>query len=179
MKPGLGPHPLVIAESNPLRFEALQYTSTITHTNQISTVLGKHDLKISADLVFRVSRPDKKSCHAPKGSNKLQLVSWSQEHLRAGALLPLRSYFRNFVYYVKIAPFQLQTNAYRILAALKSLYHMQGWGEPTPEDICYLFTLKKNPPGSHGGEGFYYLAPWPQEKRIFEDVPNKPPNFKK
>ena len=58
------------------------------------------------------------------------------------------------------------------------MYQLQGWGEPSPEEICYLLTLKKNPPGAHGGEGFYYLAPWPQERKLFEDVPNKPPNFK-
>ena len=78
-----------------------------------------------------------------------------------------------------MAPFQLQTNPYRIISALKSMYQLQGWGEPSPEEICYLLTVKKNPPGAHGGEGFYYLASWPQEKRLFEDVPNKPPNFKK
>ena len=89
----------------------------------MSTILGKHGLKIHTDLEVRVSRPDERSCHAPKGSDKLQLAAWSQEHLRVGALLPLRSYFRNFVNYVKIAPFQLQTNACRILVVLKSLYH--------------------------------------------------------
>lgn len=171
------PSPVVVSKALP--YEALQYTSSITSIDQISTILGKHGLMISTDLVVRVPQPDERSCHAPRGSNKLQLASWSQETLRTGALLPLKPYFKIILTHVKIAPFQLQTNAYRILAALKSLYKLQGWGESTLEDIFYLFTLKKNPPGAHGGDGFYYLAPWPQEKRIFEDVPNKPSNFKK
>ena len=153
--------PLPIVKSKALPFEALQYTSTITKIDQISSILGKHGLKISTDLSVRVPRPDERSCHAPKGSDKLQLAAWSQEHLKTGALLPLRPYFRNFLNYVKIAPFKLQTNAYRISSALKSMYHLQEWGEPSPKEICYLLSLKKNSPGAHGGEGFYYLAPWP------------------
>ena len=31
---------------------------------------------------------------------------------------------------------------------------MQGWGTPTPEDICYLFNLKKNPPDLMAGNIF-------------------------
>lgn len=79
--------------------------------------------------------------------------------MRTGALLPLKPYFRAYINSVGIAPFQLQTNLYRILAGLKSLYKLREWGEPTLEEISYLFNLKKNPPGKHGGEGFYYLAP--------------------
>lgn len=97
----------------------------------------------------------------------------------AGALLPLKPYFKLFTIYVGIAPFQLQTNSYRMLAVLKSMYQFQGWGVPTPEEILYMLILKKNPPRSHNREHFYYLASWPREKKIFEDVPNKPPNFKK
>ena len=98
--------------------------------------------------------------------------------MRVGALLPLKCYFKMFTNFVRIAPFQLQTNAYRMLAGLKSMYHMQGWKEPLPHEILYLLNLKKTPPRAHGGDGFYYLAPWPKEKKIFEDVPNKPPNVK-
>lgn len=43
---------------------------------------------------------------------------------------------------------------YRILSALKSLYHIQSWGEPSPEEICYLLSLKKNPLGAHGVKAF-------------------------
>ena len=97
-----------------------------------------------------------------------------------GALLPLKPYFKNYLNYMQIAPFQLNTNGYRILSALKSLYHIKEWGKPTPVEISYLLDLKKTPPrkGSEGTLGFYYLASWTQEKHLFEDVPNKSKNFK-
>lgn len=135
-------------------------------------------LRISPDIPVGAPLPDERSCHAPEGSSKIQYSAWSQEHLRTGALLLMRPYFRKYLNYVELAPFQLHMNAYRILAALKSLYHLREWGEPSPEEIFYLLSLKKNPPGSHGGEGFYYLASRPQEKKLDEDVPNKPPNYK-
>ena len=100
--------------------------------------------------------------------------------MRAGAFLPLKQYFKDYLDYVQIAPFQLQPNGYRILSALKSLYHIKGWGEPTPIEMTYLLALKKTPPrkGSESTVGFFYLAAWPQENKLFKDAPNKPPNFK-
>ena len=95
--------------------------------------------------------------------------------MRAGALLPLRSYFVDYLNHVRIAPFQLHTNGYRVLAALKSMYHLQGWEGPSPQEICYLLALKRSPKEN---EGFYYLASWPQEKRLIEDMPNKAKDFK-
>lgn len=44
-------------------------------------------------------------------------------------------------------------------------------------DICtynYLLSLKRTPPRAEGGEGFYYLASWPQENRLFEDMRTSP-----
>lgn len=172
----LPPFPAVTAENFP--FDALQYKSIITHINQISSIHGKHGLEVSPDILVRATFPHERSCHAPKGSDKLRYAAWSQEHLRAGAFLPFRRYFANYLNYVKIVPFQLQTNGYRILSALKSLYHTQCWGKPSPEQICYLRSLKNNSPRAHGGEGFYYFASWPQESRLFKDVPNKPPHIR-
>lgn len=159
-------------------YESLLYQSTISTTDQVSFILNNHGLRISPELSVRAPLPHERSFHAPVGSSSLQYSAWSQEHLRAGALLPLKPYFRKILNHVELAPFQLQTNAYRILTGLKSLYHLREWGEPSPEEIGYLLSLKKNPPGSHGGEEFYYLASWPQEKKLFEDVPNKPQNYK-
>ena len=170
------PRPAKKAASKP--YESLLYQSTISTTDEVSAILNNHGLRVSLELPVRAPFPHERSCHTPAGSPSLQYSAWSQEHLRAGALLLLRPYFRNFLDHVELAPFQLQTNAYRILAALKSLYCLREWGEPSPEEISYLLSLKRNPPGSHGGEGFYYLASWPQEKKLFEDVPNKPPNYK-
>ena len=140
----LPPRPVKKTKIKP--YESLLYQSSITSVDQISDILNNHGLKISSDIPVRAPLPDERICHAPEGSSKLQYSAWSPKHLRTGALLPLRPYFRNYFNYVELAPFQLQTNAYRILAALKSLYHLREWGEPSPEEICYLLLLKKNPP---------------------------------
>ena len=95
--------------------------------------------------------------------------------MQAEALLPLRPYFQDYLNFVRIAPFQLHTNGYRVLAALKSMYHLQGWEGPSPAEICYLLALKRSPKEN---EGFYYLASWPQEKHLIEDMPNKTKDFK-
>lgn len=159
-------------------FEALQYQSTITYISQNSSILEKHGIEVSRVVPVRTPLPNERSCHAPKGSNKLRYAAWSQKYLKAGALLPLRPYFVNYLNHVKIAPFQLQTNGYRIVSALKSLFHIQRWGEPSLEEICYLLCLKKTPPRAHGGAGFFYLASWPQEPRLLEDIPSKTFGFK-
>ena len=65
----LSPPPVVRARN--LTYEALQYQSTITNISQISPLLSKHGLEISPEIVVRVPRTDERSCHAPKGSDKL------------------------------------------------------------------------------------------------------------
>ena len=135
----LSPTPVVGTEEAP--FGALLYQSSITDISQISAILRKHGLKISSDLPVKVPSPSDRSCFPPKGSKNWKYSAWSQEHLRAGALLPLRPYFKNYLDYVHIAPFQLQPNGYRILSALKSLYHIYDWGEPSPLEISYLLAL--------------------------------------
>ena len=111
--------PVPVVRAQPLPFEALPDRSTITHIGQISAILGMHGLEISSEIPVPALLSNERSCHAPNGSDKLRYAAWSQEHLKAGALLPLRPYFRNYLNYIKIAPFQLQTNGYRILSALK------------------------------------------------------------
>lgn len=131
----VSPAPIVETEGVP--FGALLYQSTITDITQISTLLRKHGLKITPDLRVRVPALYECSCNAPRGTEKLQYAAWSQEHLRTGALLPLWPYFGDHLNYVQIAPFQLQTNGYRVLNALISLYHIQNLGEASPEEISY------------------------------------------
>lgn len=155
----LSPLPAITAQ--PLPYRALLYQSTVTNITQISTLLKKHGLKISSDLTLRVPASFERSCHPPRGTEKLQYSAWSQEHLKTGALLPQRPYFKNYLNYMQIAPFQLQTNSYRILCAMRSLYHIQHWVEPTHEEISYLLALKRTPLRTEGDEGFYYLASWP------------------
>lgn len=170
------PSPVVEAESVP--FGALLYQSSITDITQISALFKRYGLRISADIPVKVPTSFERSCHPPKGDKKLKYSAWSQEYLKTGALLPLKPYFKNYLDFVQIAPFQLQINGYRILSALKSLYHIQNWGEPSPIEISYLLSLKRTPPRNEGGTGFYYLVAWPQENQLFEDMPNKPQSFK-
>ena len=119
----VSPPPAVVAES--AAFGALLFQSTITDNTQISAILRKCGIKISLEIAVRVPTPSERCCDPPKGHKKLRYSAWSEEHLRAGALLPLRDYFKNYLNYVNITPFQLQTNGYRILSALRSLYHIQ------------------------------------------------------
>lgn len=79
-----------VAKSRAITFEAKLYKSTITNTNQISAILRKHSLEISPTLMVRAPRPDERSYYAPRGSDRLQLAAWSQEHKKACALLPLK-----------------------------------------------------------------------------------------
>ena len=81
----LSPHPA--ARAQPLPFEALKYSSTITKIDHISALFKKHGLKMSSDIPVRAPHPDERSCYAPQGSNRLQYASWSQEHLKTGAHL--------------------------------------------------------------------------------------------
>lgn len=147
------PIPTVV-ESQAITFEAEQYRSSIMSTDQISKIIRRHGLKISLTIVVQAPHPDERSCYAPGGSDRLQMSAWSQEHLRAGVFLSLKPYFKIFTNFVKIAPFQLQSNSYRMLAGLKSMYHMQCLEEPSPQEIFYLLNLKKTPPLAHGGDDF-------------------------
>ena len=116
------PAPVVEAENAP--FGAVLFQSTITDNLHISAILRKCGLKVSPEITVKVPTPDDRSCFPPKGHKKLKYSAWSQEHMRARALLPIKKYFKDYLDYVQIAPFQLQPNGYRILSALKSLYHI-------------------------------------------------------
>ena len=118
----LSPSPAVTGQ--PLPYGAFKYPSTVTKIDHISAIFKKHGLRMSSDIPVQAPHPNERSCYAPHGSSKLQVAAWSQEHLRTSVLLPLRPYFRNYLNYVQISLFQLQTNGYRILSALKSVYHI-------------------------------------------------------
>ena len=112
--------PAPVAEAEDVPFGALLYQSTITDITHISALLKRHGLKISSNILVQVPSSSEFSCHAPKGAKKLRYSAWSEEHLKTGALLPLKSYFKNYLDYIQITPFQLHTNKYRVLSALKS-----------------------------------------------------------
>ena len=170
------------SSSQPRRemFEAEFYQSSVTTSDQITDILAIHGLSSLDTLKCRAPTRHERSCFAPGGrDSSVKYAAWSQEHLKAGALLPLKSFFRDFTDFVGLAPFQLNTNSYRVLSALRSLFHELGWIGPSPQEILYLFCLKSNPSRARGGDGFYYLSSYPKETKIFEDLPNHPPDFKK
>ena len=161
-------------------FEADHYWSSVTTTSQITEILAFHGLNLSGSLKCRPPAEHERSCFALGGRDaSVKYAAWSQEHMRAGALLPLKSFFKDFTDFIGLAPFQLNTNSYRVLSALRSLYHEMGWKGPSPQEILYLFCLKSNPSRARGGDGFYYLSSYPKEKKVFEDLPNHPPDFKR
>lgn len=120
----VSPAPIVEAKSAP--FKAQLFKSFITENSHISAILRKCGIKVSLEVVVKVPTPSDRSCHPPKGTRKLRYSAWSEEHLRARSILPFRQYFKDYLDYVQIAPFQLQPNGYRILSTLKSLYHIRG-----------------------------------------------------
>ena len=170
------------SSSQPRReiFEAEFYQSSVISADQIADILALHGLSSLRSLNCRAPSSRERSCFAPGGrDDSVKYAAWSQEHMRAGALLPLKSFFRDFTDHVGLAPFQLNTNSYRVLSALRSLYHEMGWIGPSPQEILYLFCLKSNPSRARGGDGFYYLSSYPKETKVFEDLPNHPPDSKK
>uniref|UniRef100_A0A803NQG8 Uncharacterized protein n=1 Tax=Cannabis sativa TaxID=3483 RepID=A0A803NQG8_CANSA len=49
-------------------------------------------------------------------SDSSRIGAWSVEHVKAGAALPHRQYFKDFCNYLGIAPFQLVPDSYRIFS---------------------------------------------------------------
>ncbi|XP_062116500.1 uncharacterized protein LOC133830528 [Humulus lupulus] len=81
--------------------------------------------------------------------------AWSRHHIHAGATLPLHPYFRSIAYYFSVSPFQIAPNGIQALSALYILYFLQGWDEPTPHEVHYLFDFRTNP--THRNTGFFHL----------------------
>lgn len=96
------------------------------------------------------------------------LCAWSRQNIRAGATLPLHSYFRAVVDYFDICPFQLTPNSYRVLSALYVLYYFKRWGVPSPHEINYLFDLKSNP--KQNNTGFFYFTHQESHRTFLTDV---------
>ena len=78
---------------------------------------------------------------------------------------------------MKLAPFQLPLNSYRLLAGLRYLFLKQEWEIPTPADILYFFCLKASPEQRGRGDGFYYLTRFPNTAAVIE-LPSHPNDFK-
>ena len=83
------------------------------------------------------------------------LEAWSASHLEAGAALPLHPYYTDFLTFIGIAPFQLISNGYRVLAGLFVLYKMQGWSTPSPAEILYLYNFRQVPKIGRSGRLLY------------------------
>ena len=113
------------------------------------TLLGEH---------FQANNP-------PEG-----YFAFSHHIIRAGAQLPLWSYFIDVLEYFEITPLQFALNGYSILAALFIIYHQMGFPQPTPVDVNYMYTFKKIP---SEGAGFYYLSSWLSGKlNLIENYPS-------
>ena len=78
---------------------------------------------------------------------------------------------------MRLAPFQLPPNSYRLLAGLRYLFLRHEWEVPTPADILYFFCLKASPDQRGRGDGFYYLTCFPNSAAVIE-LPSHPNDFK-
>ena len=123
-------------------FEVKHIISKITTQVKVNKILLSHNIKMGASgLLARPAFEEEQSC-VPFQDD---YVAWSDEHLKAGAFLPLDQYFVDFLNYVKLAPFQLPPNSYRLLVGLKYLFLRHEWEVPTPADILHFFCLKASP----------------------------------
>ena len=99
------------SSSQPRRemFEVEHYWSSVTTTSQITDILAFHGLSLSGSLKCRPPANHERSCFAPGGRDaKVKYAAWSQEHMRAGALLPLKSFFKYFTDFVGLAPVNVE-----------------------------------------------------------------------
>ena len=91
-----------------------------------------------------------------------------------------------FLSYVGLAPFQLSSNSYRVLAAIKSFYTFMGQKSRFVQVSLYLLNLKSNPDRVSKGDGFFISLLIPVRRKyltIFSSslacvFPYKPPNYK-
>uniref|UniRef100_A0A803PR94 Uncharacterized protein n=1 Tax=Cannabis sativa TaxID=3483 RepID=A0A803PR94_CANSA len=96
-------------------------------------------------ICFPPERVIREESGEASNSASSRIGAWSLEHIKVGAILPLREYYKEFCNYLGIAPFQLIPSSYRILAGLKVLYHILGWECPTPLEIVYFYSVKDVP----------------------------------
>ena len=122
-------------------------TTLLTHADVVrrfvpGSVLTKQDL--NAGIVACIEAKD--SCRG------LEVLASRIDKVRSG------NFFADFLNFVKLAPFQLPPNSYRLLAGLKYLFLKHEWEVPTPVDILYFFCLKASPDQKGRGDEFYYFT---------------------
>uniref|UniRef100_A0A803P350 Uncharacterized protein n=1 Tax=Cannabis sativa TaxID=3483 RepID=A0A803P350_CANSA len=117
---------------------------------------------------FPLERVIREECGSTSTSGSSRIGAWSLEHIKDGAILPLREYFREFCNYLRIALFQLIPSSYRILAYIKVLYQIMGWECLTPLEILYFYSVKAVPARKRGLGGFYYLGTHTNDRRIIQ-----------
>uniref|UniRef100_A0A803PSX7 Uncharacterized protein n=1 Tax=Cannabis sativa TaxID=3483 RepID=A0A803PSX7_CANSA len=101
----------------------------------------------------RAPTPTERNCFPPHES----IFAWGPSLLMAGGALPLASYYWDVLGALGLAPFQLSSNSYPILAGLKSLYHMLELGDSTPAEVLYMYQSKVSPArrGKHSDDCYY------------------------
>ena len=155
-------------------FEAERIVSKITDQGKVNKIFLSHNIEIGrGTLIARPPLEGERSC-APLDE---EYAAWSDEHFKAGAFLPLDQYFADFLNYVKLAPFQLPPNSYRLLSGFRYLFLKQEWEVPTLADILYFFCLKASPVQWGRGDVFYYLTYFPNTAAVIE-LPSHPNDFK-
>ena len=123
-------------------FEVETIVSKITTQGRVNKIMLSHNIEVgSSALIARPPFEGERSCTPLQDD----FAGWSDKHLRVGTFLPLDQYFADFLNYVKLAPFQLPPNSYRLLAGLRYLFLKQMWEVPTPADILYFFCLEASP----------------------------------
>ena len=100
-------------------FEAEKIVSKITDQTKINKIFLSHNIALGrTSVIARPPAEGERSC----ASLDEAFAAWSGKHFKAGAFLPLDQYFADFLNYVKLAPFQLPPNSYRLLAGLRYLF---------------------------------------------------------
>ena len=79
-------------------FKAKDYHTLLRHPNTIEVIMRHYSVKDKC--LIRLCRESERA-HRSVNS----LGAWSLAHLMAGATLPLKQYFVNFLKYVGITPF--------------------------------------------------------------------------
>ena len=160
--------PEVVTSSFGAEFDA----STIMSSLNMRTLLNQLD-KYGVPSFCSPTSPSEhcKANDPPEG-----FFAFSHLIMRAGARLPLCSYFIDILEYFGIAPLQRTPNDYSILSALYNIYAQLGFPQPTPLEVNYMYTLKKIP---GGGAGFYYLLVWSLGKlNLIENTPSNADSWK-
>uniref|UniRef100_A0A803PTB8 Uncharacterized protein n=1 Tax=Cannabis sativa TaxID=3483 RepID=A0A803PTB8_CANSA len=153
---GLVAYKMFSYRSNGWEADELYLTLTYAyHLEKIVTVVG---IKPSSSRVYHHLSRDEET----PNRNYNGFGAWSETHLMSGAMLPLQDYFIDFLVFVRLLPYQLIPQAYRLLSGLFIFYAARGWAAPNPDEILYFYELLFVPKkGDKFKDNFYKLQAHP------------------